>query len=425
MAASLPVRVGLTSMMMKPSTAWLFLFLPALSYYVTTRLHSIGLFRSSTYGTVIDTKLSGIPCAATDDDHVLYTTHDCSQLKYPVYLVDEDFQDIVATTWKHDEELGRGYLLLSTSFQQGKVWQWETGGGPIAIGRTLHLKDSGCRSDFYRNCTSSGQQFGSGGIVVDTWHDPPRLIVAEWGEGRIARLEENGARTPMVMQLPETLHGLNDYSDYPPRVQNPFKLLLSPWGDLMLLDTFGSEDCLLRLPQAATGTPALGSLAVSRRAHSWERINTTQLPQILLHSTHLGGIALEPNQWLRMYVTMKQNNLVVVVRLSLEEEGDEEGHSGQQPRQSTILLDYTAYTSEPRAIEVDEKGNLYLVVDDGILLAASSGEILGKVTISDGPIVDLTLGEDKFLYMATSTKLMRMRVRHGQLAIPTNLLLKN
>jgi hypothetical protein len=408
----------------KPSMAWLFLFFPVLSYYVTTRLHSMGLFRSSTYGTVVDTKLSGIAPCGSDDDLLLYLTHECNRLKYPVYLVDDGFQDVVATAWKHDEELGRGYLLLSTSFHRGKVWQWETGGGPIAIGRTLHLQDSGCRSNFYRNCTGGdgnsnsnlNSNLGSGGMIVDTWHDPPRLIVAEWGEGRIVRLEENGARTPMVIQLPEML------SNFPARVQNPFKLLLSPLGDLMILDTFGSEDCLLRLPQAATGTPALGSLAASRRAHSWESVNTTRLPQLLLQSTHLGGIALEPHQWLQMYATMKQNDRVVLVRLSLED--DEEENSGQQPRQSTIVLDYTAHSSEPQAIEVDEKGNLYLVVDDGILLAAPSGKVLGKVTISDGPIVDLTLGEDNFLYMATSTKLMRTRVRNGRLTIPTDLLLK-
>jgi hypothetical protein len=41
---------------------------------------------------------------------------------------------------------------------------------------------------------------GSGGIIVDHWHEPPRLVVAEWGEGRIARLEENGARTPLVIE---------------------------------------------------------------------------------------------------------------------------------------------------------------------------------------------------------------------------------
>jgi hypothetical protein len=149
---------------------------------------------------------------------LLYTNnndrdHPCSELHRPVYLVRDDIEDIVATTWKHDEELGRGYLLLSSSFEQGKIWRWETGGGPIAIGRTLHLLDSGCRSNHYMLCQSSSSSsfsssnnndnnsiVGSGGIIVNHWHEPPRLVVAEWGEGRIARLEENGARTPLVIE---------------------------------------------------------------------------------------------------------------------------------------------------------------------------------------------------------------------------------
>jgi hypothetical protein len=32
--------------------------------------------------------------------------------------------------------------------------------------------------------------------------EPQRLIVAEWGEGRITRLEENGARTPLIIDVP-------------------------------------------------------------------------------------------------------------------------------------------------------------------------------------------------------------------------------
>jgi len=34
-----------------------------------------------------------------------------------------------STTWVHDEELGRGYLLLADVGRSGRIWRWEVGGG--------------------------------------------------------------------------------------------------------------------------------------------------------------------------------------------------------------------------------------------------------------------------------------------------------
>ena len=107
------------------------MFLPALTYYVSTRLHTLGLFRGSSYGETIETALLGVTNCQDVQKHLLYTNKDCTALRYPLYLVRDDFEGVVATAWKHDEELGRGYLLLSTSHQHGLIWQWETGGGPI------------------------------------------------------------------------------------------------------------------------------------------------------------------------------------------------------------------------------------------------------------------------------------------------------
>lgn len=351
---------------------------------------------------------------------VVETQKKCT-LKNPVYCVQEEFDNIVATTWKHDEDLGRGFLLISTSGGHGQIWQWETGGGPIPIGRTLHLANAGCRSNLFRNC-SAGMDYGSGGVVVDALKEP-RLIVAEWGEGRISRLEENGARTPLVIQLKEQK-----------RVHQPFQLLMTPFGDLMVIDLDGADGSfsLWQLPQA-THIPGLESLAVSREAHSWNSVKTTtKTPKQLLHAT-LGGMALKPNEWLQVYVTMRQEDgAVVVVRLSLddEDEGDAEVEAGEKSdskvraRQSKIVLDYSSFASAPGAMEVDEKGNIYLVVDGGVLFVdGSSYTIVGKISISDESLVDLTLGEDRYLYISTRTKLFRMRVRNGPLKIPTDLII--
>jgi hypothetical protein len=353
---------------------------------------------------------------------------------------------VAATTWKHDDELGRGYLLISTCQDAGKIWQWETGGGPIPIGRTLHLQDAGCRSRGPSYC-NAGRLSGSGGIAVDVWHEPlPRLIVAEWGEERIVRLEpESGARTPLVVKYYDetTLR-------YP--VQQPRQLLMTAFGDLLILDrheertyteeeedearttTTTTTDVLWQLSRVSRIPPLL-SLAESREAHAWTSLNTTsasgssttphQPPQLILQQSKIGGVALVPQEWLKLYVTMEVAvGKVVLATLSLDKEDDD------QEAQSKILLDYSQYSSQAGSVVVDEKGRLYLAVDQGILIVegppTSAAKIVGHITMPNvtDPIVSMTLGEDRFLYLATAESLYRMRMRHKPMAMPINLVIK-
>ena len=508
----------------KPSTAWVFLFFPALFYYMGTRLYSLGLFRSSTYGEILSHELIWMSTLSSttnpssskeacseflssnnnnnNNKHKLFymqNNKDCKSLRYPLYLVHNNFDDsasIVATTWMEDEELGRGYLLLSTSAGSGKIYQWETGGGPIAIGRTLHLKDSGCRSNLYQKCSSSSSSSsiinsatttanqmipnhhtGSGGIVVDTYRSDssPRLIVAEYGEGRVVRLEDNGARTPLVIEtrsnsavdVEEKDNNDIDNDNDNERLSRPFRLLVTPYGDLMIMDDAtstgrGNGFVLWRSPKASD-VPALPSLSVSRQAHAWNRNNQTALPHIFFQSNEMGGMVLDPSGQ-RMYVTtMGDSSSVLVVSLSLledlddddddDDENDESKKEGEQnkkksdpidsenniagaakeertsrelqSRQSTLVFDYTAYANAPGPIEVDNNGNIYLAVENGILVVSKSKSLVAKIAFStDEKIVDLTLGSDKFLYIAMESKLARIRVPNSPLEVQKELLIK-
>jgi hypothetical protein len=324
----------------------------------------------------------------------------------------------VATCWRHNEELGRGFLLLSTAGGQGRIWRWETGSGPIAIGRTLSVERSGCRSSLYKPCsrrrrpvgsggggggsesnhhaqndnndnnpkeeTSSSSWLGSGGIAMDSMSGNDakgettsqhsnfaegKLVVAEWGEGRIARMEENGARTPLVIQVPKAPCSDDDnYDDNNNkttttttslvRVHQPRALLFSPFGDLFFFshqnDSTAEEhgessqhkcgdggDTLLQLKQSIWIEP-LESLHASRKAHSWTSMaNATSssssssssaarneqewLPKIRFHAVQLGGMTLDTT-WVNLYVTAKQGDgTVVLVSIPLgDKEGEEE-----------------------------------------------------------------------------------------------------
>ena len=468
----------------KPNTAWVFLFLPALCYYMGTRLYSLGLFRSSTYGDILGHELVWMASSAASlanpssseavcskflasnkdkKENIFYmqSHKDCSSLRYPIYLV-QDFEDglVVATTWVEDEELGRGYLLLSTSAGNGKVFRWEAGGGPIAIGRTLHLQDSGCRSNLYQKCSVDGtnspsQHTGSGGIAVDTFHSDslPLLLVAEYGEGRVVRLEENGARTPLII---ETTQQQN-------RLTRPFRLLVTPYGDLMVVDdaTANGKGFVLWRLSKASDVPALPSLSVSREAHAWNRNNSTGLPQVFFQSVAMGGMVLDPSGQ-GIYVTTmdRDSSSVIVVSLPLLEDLDDHGtdnesekekeHDNEQQvdsttddskdaigeeevrasrvlgsRQSKLVFDYSSHAKVPGAIEVDNNGNLYLAVENGILVVSKSKAFVAKIAFSaDEKIVDLTLGSDKFLYIAMESKLARIRVPNYPLEVKKDLLIK-
>jgi len=484
----------------KPKTAWVFLFFPALFYYMGTRLYSLGLFRSSTYGEILGHELVWMASSASlaanpasseavcskfllsnknSKQNLFYmqSHKDCSSLLYPLYLVqDFDGGSVVATTWMEDEELGRGYLLVSTSVGSGKVYRWEAGGGPIAIGRTLHLLDSGCRSNLYQQCSADSigntdltenpiQHTGSGGIVVDTFRSDSShpLIVAEYGEGRVVRLEENGARTPLII---ETRNNLADGTvEETNRLSRPFRLLVTPYGDLMVMDdatTRGKEFVVWRLPKAS-GVPALPSLSVSRKAHAWKRNNSTTLPEIFFQSIAMGGMVLDPSGQGILVTTMdRDSSSVIVVSLPLLEdlddhesdndneakEAEEEEQNSKQnespddsndrtgaeeerisralrSRESKLVFNYTAHAKAPGAIEIDDNGNLYLAVENGILVVSKSKAFVAKIAFSaDEKIVDLTLGSDKFLYIAMESKLARIRVPNYPLEIKTHLLIK-
>jgi len=393
----------------------------------------------------------------------------CRSLRYPLYLVRDDFDEasIVATTWMEDEELGRGYLLLSTSAGNGRIYRWEAGGGPIAIGRTLHLKDSGCRSNLYRKCgvgngahTNTNSPIGSGGIAVDIYRskDPePRLIVAEYGEGRVVRLEENGARTPLIIETATTMTREK-------RLTRPFRLLTTPYGDLLAMDNATSSDyhsggddddnddnnkgafVLWRLPKASD-VPALPSLSVSRKAHAWNRNNNTMLPHVFFRSNEMGGMVLDPSGQ-RILVTTRtmdpddnSSSSVVVVSLPLLDDLDDQEESNKKgdlvddnsgmisrempSRQSILVFDYSAHANVPGAIEVDNNGNLYLAVENGILVVSKSRSYFAKIAFSAGEkITDLTLGSDKFLYVAMESKLARILVPNSPLQVQKELLIK-
>jgi len=211
-------------------------------------------------------------------------------------------------------------------------------------------------------------------------------VVAEWGEGRIARLEsETGARTPLVIERPplclvrgsSSNDGNNNNSSTTrttapaastnPRIGRPTSLLYTPFGDLLFVErdrTCGAS-AVLRLRHAVHAVP-LPSLRASRLAHSWTSVvrrdlqvddsvdddddeesdNNNRknknnnfrldLPEVLYKERNgvasIGGMALT-EEWTSLYLTAKkEKGDVVLVKLPLVPSDDEEEEEGEEDR---------------------------------------------------------------------------------------------
>lgn len=462
-----------------PALAWLLVFLPALAYFLSTRLssgfwselgetvHSDLLLRLGKESSEACLKLSetfylsSSACSTSKSSRDTAVTS--ADLKYALQLVQTaGLQGVVDLLWRHDSEIGRGYLLLSESAGKGRIWRWEVGGGPIAIGKTLHLENSGCRSGTYKNC-DSGDSTGSGAMAVD-FHRAGTpashaaeglLVVAEWGEGRIVRLEENGARTPLLMHAPcFTCDADREESESvaatvcSDSIPNPERMLFTPTGDLIVVVNYqkahecsmtdsasehtavSAASALIQLPHAVHVTP-LASLQESRLAHSWTDVQHNLTAHILYADpsvSRIGGIAVTPTT---IYFTAKrrgenESSSIVVMAISIEEDNSDddieeiqdEAQTQKEDKVAIDLAEYAPGSQQPGALAVSHGGRFFVTVQDGVLILDPTLGVLGKLAVPAPTAV--ALGGDGYLYVASSSRLYRIRTKEKPVELPTN-----
>lgn len=325
--------------------AWLGLFLPALLYYLFLRKsHKYagrrGIFsHGSTYPTLsnhihcIFSKCDGMAelfgINRQDKDSGFTLMHPAQEV---LSNEDEIFRHLNHPLWVHDEELGRGYLLFS-DMSTNRIWRWEVGGGPITIGRTLHMERSGCRSN-PENCAvpnllehkqdlleDDEWRLGSAGLVMTTnFHNKnnnnnnqEHLLVSELGEHRITRVETDGARTPLVKPV------------------DALDMLYVPTFDDLIF-TVDRSNLLLALRQLQK-IPAIPS-SESRQAHFYNQTDHHDEAHggSLLEVIYMGqspasllsGIALA-HDFKSVYVLEEtEDHRYLVMNVNLEEEVDDE-----------------------------------------------------------------------------------------------------
>ena len=378
-----------------------------------------------------------------------------------------------SSIWCHDTELGRGFLLVAA---HNRLWRWERGGGPIPIGRTLQMDHAGCRPEHEYCQNNIGNNQYVGGMAVDFMDSvgtkepmaflTGQLILTEWGEGRIVRLEDNGARTPLALLTSKN----NPHSSSTPTTRtNPGTearhLLMTPFGDLL----FEKDHTIQMIAQAMTIQP-LESLAESRLAHNHTWIHRHRS----IPHTHVfwkipsaptgtvNGMALS-DSWNLLYasVTTAPNGHAQLFRISLADEHDSDDDDDDDKEDDTPDDDETsdkigAGTNKPPTspdselvfdltatlpslthagpIAVTQSGVVYWVVNHVNLVilqpedkgdgSSSSFSIMGYLTMPE-TITSLTVGgtEDSHLYLTTLQRVWKWptKIPTHPVNVPTNL----
>jgi len=416
---------------------------------------------------------------------------------------------LISTTWVHDEELGRGFLLLADGGRSGRIWRWEVGGGPITIGRSLHMERSGCRSGLWvdgddtkmRNGTcpenifsgsvsssscsktvseqkaSSPPLLGSASLAVELTRDAERpsigknIVVAEWGEKRIVRVEgETGARTPLVVLVPPPAHhekiemesqGQEEEEEASHeseevsvpewvRVQRPNHLTYTPFGDLLFSDNRDNVGIVYRLKEAVHVQPI--SAEQSRDAHGWERskmedqADQNNVDILFQADGVIEGLALA-SDYSMLYILVASPVGKTVYRLPLDSDDDEDDGSGDatsnepnegEKESASVFysmpfedceedhIDYNgnASLSVGSKLSVDAQGTLYMITCPSTvtLLSREQGRVIGTLTSQGSKsFTSIGFGEDGYLYLTSPNELRRVKTRIGGMAVPTNL----
>ena len=510
---------------------WLTVFLPALIYFIYTSVNTptyLQFKNSNGRGLLASLQLvpTYIPEAShihlqgttilSDIDDIFFlnkvkisraNSNDAKEddpsvhgLKYPLETIlqseDPTFQnhhqyDMAATAWAHNEELGRGYLLLSDQIDSGTIWQWEVGGGPITIGRSLYLKESGCRSNLWSSCPNrtttsrecaesesvcrdeSDSLMGSAGVTIQSEKDAVnfhegKLIIAERGEKRIVRMETDGARTPLVLDVPSLCmvqensdnNGVRKWN----RIHEPGIVAYSPFGDLFFTDHVpkGEMGCnatrsgpagLYRLKEVVN-VPAI-PFYKSRQAHGWTEkdreehmslsVKDSLSPnvELLFQSMdveRISGFAICPD-FTSFYIgvrTVEENGIrkFLILKIIEEEDDDDDGanhNHGVLDKEWKVFFDMTALYNGLRsgstgdlgiALALDDAGNIYATYPSGIAIINPLGKLLVTIPFptQQSPPNSLTFGHDGYLYMTLKDKLMRLRVKSKPITFPTNMI---
>ena len=268
--------------------------------------------------------------------------------------------------------MSRGDFLVFSDVPRNTVYKWKEGEGI-----SVFMKPSG-----YTGSVPRGGEPGSNGLTVDS---AGRLVLAEHGDRRIARLEKNGTKTT-----------LTEYYQFM-RYNSPNDLVYDRENNLYFTDPpYG----LLGNNSDPNKELMFNGVFLLRR--------TGQVVLLTKEMTFPNGIALSPDNK-TLYVANSDPKLAVWKKFDVLPDGT--------IRNSRTFFDATSMQAGrkglPDGMRVDKLGNVFATGPDGVLVFSPEGKHLGTINTgeatancgwgNDGSVLYIT-ADDKLARIQTLTK---------------------
>ena len=262
-----------------------------------------------------------------------------------------------------------GYLLFS-DIPTNSVIKWQEGKGT-----SVYLKPSG----YTGKALFEGPEPGSNGLAFDP---QGRLVLAEHGDRRIARLERNGRQTTLV----DRFEGK--------RINSPNDVVFRSNGDLYFTDPpFGLSKSF---DDPRKETPFQGVYKYSKDGKLALLTRGIKAPN---------GIAFSPDEK-RLYISNADPMNAVWMAFDVKSDGTIEN--------GRVLFNATAWTKTkpgvPDGMKVDEAGNIFGAGPGGIHVISPGGKHLGSIE-TGVPTGNLAWGEDgSTLFITSNANVFRLRL---------------
>ena len=262
-----------------------------------------------------------------------------------------------------------GYLLFS-DIPTNSVIKWQEGKGA-----SVFLKPSG----YTGKAPFEGAEPGSNGLAFD--HDG-RLILAEHGDRRIARLEKNGTQTTLV----DRFEGK--------RINSPNDLVFRTNGDLYFTDPpFGLPKSF---DDTRKETPFQGVYKYSKDGRLALLTKDIKAPN---------GIAFSPDEK-KLYISNADPTNAVWMVYDVKADGTIDN--------GRILFNGTAWTKSkpgaPDGMKVDREGNIFGAGPGGVHVISPEGKHLGSIE-TGVPTGNVAWGEDgSSLFITSNSNVFRLKL---------------
>lgn len=260
-----------------------------------------------------------------------------------------------------------GYLLF-TDIPGNRIIRWSESDGATTFLEPVLAADA-----------NTGAEGGANGLTLDAER---QLIIAEHGNRRLARLNDDMSRTTIAAG-----YGGNRFS-------SPNDVVLHSDGSLYFTDPpYGLPDQDLDPAKQMTWNGVY-------------RLTRTGQVQLLTHHARPNGLAFSPDEKI-LYVNDSHPDERSITAYPVL--------GGGTLGEGALFLDASDNTERgsPDGIKVDFAGNVWTTGPGGVLVLSPEGEHLGTISPDEQP-ANLAFGDDgNTLYMTARTGLYRIRLLTG------------